>query len=162
MERPLSGKTVLVRVSLDRGIGHTAVPIIARVADAGARVVVLSGLGNPGGDINPALSLETYAAGLSELTGRPVTFVAESVGAGAEAGLARVGPGEIALMENLRFHADERRRGKMFAMRLSVLGDHFIDVGDPPAVKDGWQAELKRILPEPALPEPNELTTEEV
>lgn len=149
MDDPIAGKTAIIRVSLDGGISHTAIPLINRLADAGARVVVVAGLGNPAGDINPTLSLRPLTAMLEEMTGKKVTFVAESVGSGAEAGLALVPFGEIALMENLRFHSDERRREKVFAMRLSVLGDYFIDAGDPPNNKQGWQAQLKKILPEP-------------
>ena len=49
------------------------------------------------------------------------------------------------------FHSDERRRENVFAMRLSVLGDYFVDAGDPPVNREGWQAALKKILPEPEL-----------
>ncbi|MCI5073885.1 phosphoglycerate kinase [Oricola sp.] len=159
--RPLEGETAIIRISLDEGISHTAIPLIDRLADAGARVVVVAGLGNPAGDINPALSLEPFRPILETLTGKAVAFVKESVGIGAEAGLARVPYGEIALMENLRFHADERRREKVFAMRLSVLGDYFIDAGDPPLNPEGWQAALKTMLPEPDLGPSETITKEE-
>lgn len=160
-KRPLDGETAIIRISLDEGVSHTAVPLIVRLADAGARVVVVAGLGNPAGDINPAFSLEKFRPLLEDLTGKPVSFVKESVGIGAEAGLARVPHGEIALMENLRFHADERRREKVFAMRLSVLGDYFIDAGDPPINPEGWQAALKTMLPEPDLDPTATMTREE-
>jgi len=148
-EHPIAGKTAIIRISLDGGISHTAIPLIATLADAGARVVVVAGLGDPAGDINPALSLRRFTPVLEEMTGKAVIFVDESVGTGAEAKLAEVPFGAIALMENLRFHSDERRRENVFAMRLSVLGDYFVDAGDPPNNKQGWQAALKRILPEP-------------
>jgi 3-phosphoglycerate kinase len=149
MEDPIAGKTAIVRISLDGGISHTAIPLITTLADAGARVVVVAGLGDPAGDINPAFSLRPFSQTLAEMIGRPVTFVNESLGSGAEAKLAEVPVGEIALMENLRFHSDERRRENVFAMRLSVLGDYFVDAGDPPLNQQGWQAALKQILPEP-------------
>lgn len=158
MEDPIAGKTAIIRISLDGGISHTAIPLITTLADAGARVVVVAGLGNPAGDINPALTLRPFAETLAEMAGKPVTFVNESLGSGAEAKLAEVPFGEIALMENLRFHADERRREHVFAMRLSVLGDYFVDAGDPPNNRQGWQAALKQILPEPdfsAIPTPS-------
>jgi 3-phosphoglycerate kinase len=157
----LSGKTAIIRISVDNGISHTAVPLITQLADGGARVVVVAGLGDPSGDINPAYSLRNHAAALQEMIGKPVTFVAESVGRGAEAGLSCVRFGEVALMENLRFHSDERRREKVFAMRLSVLGDYFVDAGNPPLSQDGWQAALKNILPEPELIARLELNREE-
>ncbi len=78
-----------------------------------------------------------------------------------KASLAQVPFGEIALMENLRFHSDERRREQVFAMRLSVLGDYFIDAGDPPLNAEGWQAALKKILPEPDLSAPPQKSREE-
>ena len=151
MHDPIAGSTAIIRISLDGGISHTAIPLITRLADAGARVVVVAGLGDPAGDINPALSLQRFTPMLEELTGKPVIFVNESVGTGAEAKLADVPFGGIALMENLRFHSDERRREHVFAMRLSVLGDWFIDAGDPPSNRNGWQAALKTILQEPDL-----------
>jgi 3-phosphoglycerate kinase len=103
MEDPIAGKTAIIRISLDGGISHTAIPLITTLADAGARVVVVAGLGDPAGDINPALSLRPFTPMLEEMTGKHVTFVNESVGTGAEAKLAGVPFGEIALMENLRF-----------------------------------------------------------
>lgn len=149
MEDQIAGKTVLIRISLDGGISHTAIPLTTTLADAGARVVVVAGLGDPAGDINPALSLRSFTPMLEEMSGKQVTFVDESVGTGAEAKLAEVPYGAIALMENLRFHSDERRAETVFAMRLSVLGDYFVDAGDPPLNQQGWQAALKKILPEP-------------
>lgn len=151
IEHPIAGRTAIIRISLDGGISHTAIPLITRLADAGARVVVVAGLGDPAGDINPALSLRPFADTLAEMARKPVTFVNESLGTGAEAKLARVPFGAIALIENLRFHSDERRRETVFAMRLSVLGDYFVDAGDPPNNRKGWQAALKAILPEPDL-----------
>jgi phosphoglycerate kinase len=161
MDDSINGKTAIIRISLDGGISHTAVPLINRLADAGARVVVVAGLGNPAGDINPALSLRPFTSTLQEMTGKPITFVNESLGTGAEGKLAQVPFGEIALMENLRFHSDERRREQVFAMRLSVLGDYFIDAGDPPLNAEGWQAALKKILPEPDLSAPPQKSREE-
>ncbi|GAB4351678.1 MAG: hypothetical protein Kow0026_08830 [Oricola sp.] len=161
MDDTVAGRTAIVRISLDGGISHTAVPLITTLADAGARVVVVAGLGNPAGDINPALSLRPFAPMLEEMTGKPVTFIDESVGTGAEAKLAGVPYGEIALMENLRFHSDERRAETVFAMRLSVLGEYFVDAGDPPLNQHGWQAALKRILPEPDFSAIATITREE-
>lgn len=162
MEKTVAGHTAIVRISLDGGISHTAIPLITALADAGARVVVVAGLGNPAGDINPALSLRAFTTTLQEMAGKPVTFVDESVGTGAENKLASVPHGEIALMENLRFHSDERRAETVFAMRLSVLGDYFVDAGDPPINRQGWQAALKQILPEPDFSAIPTISREEV
>ncbi|MBZ0164470.1 MAG: phosphoglycerate kinase [Notoacmeibacter sp.] len=145
----LAGKTVLVRTSFDDAVSDRLATLLAGLADRGARVAVIAGLGNPAGDINPALSLAQFVAPLAAATGKPVTFIGESVGTGAEARLAQVDYGAIALLENLRFNTDERRQASIFAMRLSVLGDFYIDAGDPPTSPNGWQETLKTLLPEP-------------
>ena len=153
-----SGHTVLVRISFgtahagdhSRNISHEAAGAIRALSQAGARVVVIGGLGDPGGDINQAFSLKPYASALEEATGCPVRFIGESVGSGAEAGVATLEDGDIALLENIRFHTDERRHAWVFAVRLSVLGDCFIDLGNPPSNPDGWQAALGAILPLPS------------
>lgn len=145
----LAGKTVLVRASFDDAVSARLATLLADLADRGARVAVIAGLGNPAGDINPALSLGQFVEPLAKATGKPVTFIGESVGTGAEGRLAQVDYGAIALLENLRFNPDERRQASIFAMRLSVLGDFYIDAGNPPANPNGWQETLKTLLPEP-------------
>lgn len=145
----LAGKTVLFRADLSDGVTAAIAGEIAALALAGARVAVVSGYGAPEGDINPALSLKRFAAPLAEATGRPVHFVADCIGAKAEAGLDKVGAGEVALMENVRFHPDAYRHSRNFAMRLSVLGDFFAIGGELPPKPVGWIGELAQILPAP-------------
>lgn len=147
----LAERTVLVRASLGDGITEKLANLVSELADQGACVAVISGFGDPAGDVNPALSLSRFAEPLASATGKPVTFIGESVGTGAEAGLARVPFGEIALLENLRFHPDESRRAKVFAVRLSVLADFYVDAGDAPLRENGWQDALRLLLPEPAI-----------
>jgi phosphoglycerate kinase len=149
----VAGQTVLVRASFDEGIAPEFAPRVRELADQGARVAIIAGLGNPAGDVNPALSLGRFSGPLSQVTGRPVTFIPESVGIGAEASLAQVPFGEIALLENLRFHPDESRQARVFAVRLSVLGDFYIDAGNVPAKGNGWQSALRLLLPEPCISE---------
>lgn len=141
--------TVLVRLSVSPAPGADALGKIASLARQGARVAIIAGLGDPGGDVNPAFSLESFSRRLAEALALPVTFIRESLGGGAEAGLGRIGFGSVALLENLRFHPDERRATSVFAMRLAVLGDHFLDLGETPAKPGNWQHHLAGMLPAP-------------
>lgn len=145
----LAGRTVLVRASFENGVTAELGRLIGRIAGAGARVAVIAGFGDPSDDINPALSLAQFAEPLSRTAGLPVTFVAESVGSGAEAGLDHVGFGKIAILENLRFHPARRSNARTFALRLSVLGDYFVDAGTRQQSADGWLSHLAAFLPEP-------------
>jgi phosphoglycerate kinase len=143
----LAGKTVLFRADLADGVTPTIAKAIAALAEAGARVAVVSGYGAPEGDINPTLSLGRFVEPLAEATGKTVSFVPDCIGTKAEAGLDKVEFGAVALMENVRFHPDAYRHSRNFAMRLSVLGDYFAIGGDLPANPVGWIVELSQILP---------------
>lgn len=156
---PLAGRTVLVRATFSSGIDPALTETVRRLADAGARIAVIAGHGDPVGEFNPALSLRTFAEPLSHAVGRPVRFIAESVGIGAEAGLAALAPGEIALMENLRFNSDARRAARSFALRLSALADYFVVTGPLPPVPANWIPDLQALLPEPPLT-PNQFERE--
>ena len=159
----LAGRTVLFRADLSAGIGPAIGGAIADLTAAGARVAVVSGFGDPVGDKNPALSLKPFVAPLAPATGRRVTFVADCVGAVAEAGLDAVPFGEVALLENVRFHPEARRDSRHFAMRLSVLGDFFTVGGALPDRPIGWIRALAELLPAPPLPtrDPSEKTLED-
>jgi 3-phosphoglycerate kinase len=146
---PVAGRTVVVRVDLDHGISSEDGREIAALAARGARVAVVAGFGNPGGDVNPALSLEWHLGTLRAMTGCRVTFVPDCVGMVAEAALDRVPFGEIALMENLRFHPDARRDSASFAVRLAVLGDYFAVCGHVSEQPIGWLSALRGLLPAP-------------
>lgn len=147
----MADSTVLVRANFADGVTPGLARIVTGLADQGARVAIISGFGDPGGDVNPALSLSRFAEPFAEATGKPVTFIAESVGTHAEAWLARVPFGEIALMENLRFHPDESRKAKVFAVCLSILADCYVDVGKLPLPQNGWQVALRLLLPKPRI-----------
>ena len=147
----IAGRTVLVRASFENGISPRLATLAATLSRAGAKVAVIAGFGDPSNDINPALSIRRFAEPLAALVGLPVVFVAESVGGGAEAGLDGVGFGRVALLENLRFHSSRHRDARSFALKLSVLGDFFLDAGAPPLSSDGWQTHLKALLPAPEM-----------
>ena len=154
--------TVLVRATFEHGVTAGLAALVGGLADAGARVAVIAGFGDPSNDINPAFSLARFVEPLSRMAGTPVTFVGESVGGGAESGLDRVSFGEIALLENLRFHSSRQQNARTFALKLSVLGDYFLDAGAPPAIADGWQSWLSALLPKPVPPQTENEIKEEV
>ncbi|MGH1565649.1 phosphoglycerate kinase [Mumia sp. DW29H23] len=139
----LRGKRVLVRSDLnvpldgatitDDGRVRASVPTIRRLADAGAKVVVMAHLGRPKGAPDPAYSLEPVAVRLAELLGKDVTFASDTVGASAQEVVAGLGDGEVAVLENVRFNAgetskDAAERGA-FADELAALGDAFVSDG---------------------------------
>lgn len=150
----LAGKTVLFRADFSRGVTDVMGRSIAALTAIGARVVVVCGFGTPGGDINPTLSLGRFREPLEKAVGTPVTFIPASVGPVAEAGVHAVPFGQVALLENLRFHPDIQRDSRNFAIRLSVLGDYFVVSGELPHRPIGWLTELTSILPAPGEARP--------
>jgi phosphoglycerate kinase len=133
----LKGKRALVRVDFnvpvqDGKVGDTtridaALPTIRFLVDAGAVVVLMSHLGRPKGKPDPKQSLKPVAAVLSERLGRPVQFVPECVGPEAERAVQAAKPGDVLLLENLRFHAEEEANDDAFAAQLAKLGDVYVN-----------------------------------
>ena len=137
------GKRVLVRSDLnvpldgttitDDGRIRASVPTIKALADAGARVVVTAHLGRPKGEPEDRYSLAPVAARLGELLGAPVAFATDTVGSSAQAVVAGLADGQVALLENVRFNAgetskDDAERGA-FADELASLADAFVSDG---------------------------------
>ncbi|WP_326696932.1 phosphoglycerate kinase [Streptomyces sp. NBC_01754] len=125
---PLDGTTIT-----DDGRIRAVVPTVARLAEAGARVVVASHLGRPKGAPDPAFSLAPAAARLGELLGSDVAFATDTVGESARATVAALTDGRVAVIENLRFNAgetskDDAERGA-FADRLAELADVYVGDG---------------------------------
>ena len=144
----VTGKRVLVRsdlnVPLDRlddgqctitddGRIRASVPTIKALAEAGARVIVTAHLGRPKGEPDPAYSLAPVAARLGELLGQDVAFAADTVDESAQATVAALDDGQVAVLENVRFNAgetskDDAERGA-FADQLAALADAFVSDG---------------------------------
>ncbi|MBM3486021.1 MAG: phosphoglycerate kinase [Alphaproteobacteria bacterium] len=101
-------------------------PTIDELAGKGARVVVLSHFGRPKG-VDPSQSLKPIAAALGAVLGRPVAFVADCIGPVAEAGVAALKNGDVAVLENLRFHAGEEKNDEAFVAQLAKLGDLYVN-----------------------------------
>jgi phosphoglycerate kinase len=131
------GRRVFVRADLnvplrDGKVGddtriRAALGTLRRLLAGGARVVLASHLGRPKGKPKPELSLAPVAARLAELLGRPVAFAAECAGPVAEQAAAKLRDGEIVLLENLRFHAEEEKNDRGFARQLASLADVYVN-----------------------------------
>jgi phosphoglycerate kinase len=102
-------------------------PTIRELAEKRARVVVLSHFGRPQGKAVPEMSLKPLVEPLARALGKPVSFAPECVGAAAEAAANALGPGEIVLLENLRFHAAEEKNDPAFAKQLAALGEIYVN-----------------------------------
>jgi phosphoglycerate kinase len=129
----LSGKRVFIRVDfnvpLDGGrvtddtrIRET-LPTLKLAMERGARLVLASHLGRPKGKVDPKYSLAPMAAKLGEMLGRPVAFASDCVGADAEAKSKALRNGEVLLLENVRYHAEEEKNDPEFSKQLAALCD---------------------------------------
>ncbi len=134
----VSGKRVLVRVDfnvpLEGGVVADVtritrvLPTIVKLAENGAKVVILSHLGRPKGVPSPETSLRPVAAKMQELMpGTKVRFIAASTGDEVKRGLEALNPGDVAVLENLRHHKGEENNDKDFAKALAALGDIYVN-----------------------------------
>ena len=148
----LAGRRVVMRVDFnvpvkDGGVENdkrlrASLPSIRYVLDRGASLVLMSHLGRPDGQKSPKYTLKPVADKLSELLGRPVSFLPDCVGAEVEKACAALKPGELVLLENLRFHIEEEGKLKQqdgsstkadpeavkaFRASLTKLGDVYVN-----------------------------------
>lgn len=134
----LSGKRVVIRcdfnIPLDDSLQITddsrlraALPTINHVADEGASVILCSHLGRPNGEPIPELSLAPVAKRLRRLLGKDVIFAPDCVGPKVKNLVSQLKPGDVLLLENLRFHPEEEQNDESFAAELASLGDVYIN-----------------------------------
>jgi phosphoglycerate kinase len=102
-------------------------PTLKFLTDQGARLILAAHLGRPDGKCEPSLSLRPVAEKLGELFGKSVKFVDECVGEKAEAAANGLKDGEILLLENVRFHAEEEENEAVFAAKLARLADLYVN-----------------------------------
>ena len=131
-------KKALIRVDFNVPLNETfevtdanrieaAKPTIIKVLEDGGSAVLMSHLGRPKGQKNADLSLQHIAKKVSDVIGVSVKFIEDCVGQVAEDAVAALKPGEVLLLENLRFHAEEEKGDEAFAERLSKLGDIYVN-----------------------------------
>jgi phosphoglycerate kinase len=130
----LKGKRLLMRVDFNVPIDEkqqigddkrikASLPSIQYAIEQGARVILMSHLGRPDGKVVPEMSMKPVAVRLGELLGKPVTFAPDCVGPEVEAMSKSLKDGDVMVLENLRFHAEEEANNPEFAKKLSLLGD---------------------------------------
>jgi len=106
---------------------EAAKPTIIKVLEDGGSAVLMSHLGRPKGERNPDLSLKHICATVSDVIGVTVKFVDDCVGEQAEQAVADLKSGEVLLLENLRYHAEEEKGDEAFAEQLSKLGEIYVN-----------------------------------
>jgi len=134
----LKGKRVLVRVDFnvplddrqkvtdDKRI-RAALPTIRAVVEAGGKVILMSHLGRPKGQVRPEMSLAPAAVRLGELLGKDVKLAPDCVGPEVETIVGRVADGDVVVLENLRFHAGETGNDPQFARQLASLAEVYVN-----------------------------------
>ena len=133
-----SGKRVLLRVDFnvpikpDGSLGDesrivAALPTIRELLSRGAAVVIATHLGRPGGKVDPALSTRPLAGALELLLGVPVAWVDDCVGPLVEGRARALAPGQVLMLENLRFHQSEEENDPEFSRQLAALADIYVD-----------------------------------
>jgi phosphoglycerate kinase len=133
----VKGKRVLVRVDFNVPLEQgkvaddtrirAALPTIQYLMEQGARVILMSHLGRPKGKVKKELGLIPVAERLAELLERPVAMAADCVGEEVETAVDRLRPGDVLLLENLRFHPGEEANDPEFVSRLASLGEVYVN-----------------------------------
>ena len=133
----VQGKRVLVREDLNVPMAdgrvtddtrlRATIATVTELADKGAIVLILAHFGRPKGLRNPEFSLAMLTQPYSDVLGRPVRFIDDVAGEAAEAAVATLNPGDIAILENTRFHAGEEKNDPELAAQIAKLGDLYVN-----------------------------------
>ena len=132
----VAGKTVLVRLDVNVPLAdgvvsndsriRRAMPGVQALLKNGAKVVILTHFGRPKGRFVPALTVRPVAQAMSKILGQPVPVENDVIGPGGKAAVLNLGPGDLLLMENLRFYPEEEANDQEFAKNLAGLGDLYV------------------------------------
>ena len=134
----VAGKRVLVRVDFNVPLDdkqhitddtriRASLPTITYLLDSGAAVILMSHLGRPKGEVVESMRMAPVAQRLSELLGFPVQTAEESVGTAVEEQAKALQPGQVLLLENLRFHKEEEKNDPAYAQQLAALGNLYVN-----------------------------------
>jgi phosphoglycerate kinase len=133
----VGGKRVFVRVDFNVPLAdgrvtddsriRAAIPTILSLVQSGAKVILASHLGRPNGKVSDSLRLRPVGQRLTELLRRNVPVTGDALGLGTEDALKRMRPGEILMLENLRFHAEEEANDPAFAATLASYADIYVN-----------------------------------
>ncbi len=134
----LAGKRVLVRVDFnvplddDRNVTddtrlRASLPTINYVVNNGGKAVLMSHLGRPKGKVVEALRMKPVGEALAKIMGKPVRTLTDCIGPEVEAAVAAMQPGDVVLLENVRFHPEEEQNEPGFAAALATLGDVYVN-----------------------------------
>jgi phosphoglycerate kinase len=133
----VAGKRVFLRADLNVPLDdgritddtriRASLPTIVHLLERGAAVILASHLGRPKGKVNDALRLKPVADRLSQLLGRPVRMTGDALGPGVQVAVEKLRPGDLLMLENLRFHGEEEANDPKFASSLADLADLYVD-----------------------------------
>ncbi|MEO8509731.1 MAG: phosphoglycerate kinase [Chloroflexota bacterium] len=133
----VNGKRVFLRADLNVPLDdgritddtriRASIPTIVYLLERGATVILASHLGRPKGKVNDALRLKPVADRLSQLLGRPVRMTGDALGPGVQVAVDKLRPGDMLLLENLRFHAAEEDNNPDFAQSLAKFADLYVN-----------------------------------
>jgi len=133
----VTGKRVFLRADLNVPLDdgritddtriRASLPTIVHLLERGATVILASHLGRPKGKVNDGLRLKPVADRLAELLGRPVRMTGDALGAGVQVAVEKLRPGDLLLLENLRFHAAEEANDPEFATALAEFADVYVN-----------------------------------
>lgn len=154
----VQGKRVLVREDLNVPMAdgrvtddtrlRATIATVTELADKGAIVLILAHFGRPKGQRNPEFSLAMLTQPYSDVLGRPVRFIDDVAGEAAEAAVVTLNPGDIAILENTRFHAGEEKNDAELAAQIAKLGDLYVNDAFSAAHRAHVSTEgLARVLP---------------
>ena len=131
------GKRIFLRADLNVPLDDTRItddtriraslPTIVYLLERGATVILASHLGRPKGKVNDALRLKPVADRLGQLLGRPVRMTGDALGPGVQVAIDKLRPGDLLLLENLRFHAEEEANDPKFAQALANMADIYVN-----------------------------------